>query len=121
MFPVPASEHTPGVQTLLQGFSWSEATRAADLAQRNALLALHVKVTSVQCMHGACGTMLRCRKQTRCLTSQDWYNLKSAPAGTRVPGTVSDSQNCLGEGCREGGNVLLGDSNQAARFQLGCL
>ena len=44
MFPVPATKDSPGVQTLLQGFSWSEATREADLAQRNALLALHVKV-----------------------------------------------------------------------------
>ncbi|BDA45987.1 probable lipase at C-terminar half [Coccomyxa sp. Obi] len=43
MFPVPASKDTPGVQTLLQGFCWSEATREADLAQRNELLALHVR------------------------------------------------------------------------------
>jgi hypothetical protein len=44
MFPMPATKANPGVQTLRQGFSWSEATREADLAQRNSLLCMHVKV-----------------------------------------------------------------------------
>lgn len=44
MFPMPASKAHPGVQTILQGFSWTEAARQADLAQRNLLLGLHVKV-----------------------------------------------------------------------------
>jgi hypothetical protein len=46
MFPMPAAKVDPGVQTLLQGFSWSEDTREADLAQRNALLGEHVKVVT---------------------------------------------------------------------------
>ena len=61
MFPVPPSKDSPGVQTLLQGFSWSEATRQDDLAQRNALLALHVKVIPVQ----PCTSVLRRIVHTR--------------------------------------------------------
>ncbi|EIE24300.1 alpha/beta-hydrolase [Coccomyxa subellipsoidea C-169] len=50
MFPMPASKVNPGVQTLLQGFSWSEATRKDDLAQRNLLLGPHVKNVKKQAM-----------------------------------------------------------------------
>ncbi|KAK9906400.1 hypothetical protein WJX75_001237 [Coccomyxa subellipsoidea] len=50
MFPMPAAKAHPGVQAILQGFSWTEAGRQADLAQRNLLLGLHVKDVKKQPM-----------------------------------------------------------------------
>ncbi|CAL8462126.1 g1657 [Coccomyxa elongata] len=83
MFPVPASKDSPGVQTLLQGFSWSEATREADLAHRNALLALHVKDAEKQPMF--------CLETAIKLLAFSWvvYNDKCAPAASESVGVCS--------------------------------
>ena len=48
MFPISTSRTHPGVQTLLQGFAWSEATRKADLALRNVLLDMYVKASGYE-------------------------------------------------------------------------
>lgn len=45
MFPMHAGKSNPGVQALLQGFVWNESTRKEDLAKRNSVLALYVKVS----------------------------------------------------------------------------